>query len=113
MLLRDEGRRLSREEALVRPVLRGTIRVTREPGGRLGQWARVAYLEAPGSEGLILHNVQLVSWNDRGLVITGVERSWRRRDRQEFRQSWWCRIDDGEAEGGSVRQPVHELDLVG
>lgn len=89
------------------------LRVTRNPGGRLGQRTPVAYLEVPGSEGLILHNVKLVSWHDPGLVLTAVEHSWRRLVWQEFRQSWWCRIDDSEAEGQTVKRPVHELDLVG
>lgn len=71
---------------------RGFISVTREPGGRLGEWARTALLFRSATRDdvlLQLHRLQLQHWDSRGLVIAGIERHWRRKECTEFWQSWF------------------------
>ena len=69
----------------------GFIRVGREPGGRLREWARTAMLfrEAHGENlELQLHAVKLAAWDDAGVWLSGVERHWRRKDCTEYPQLW-------------------------
>ena len=90
VLLRHQGRKLSASEVEEAVVHRGLIQVGREPGGRLGSWARVAYLDEGLPEQMSLHRLQITRWNARGIVLMGIERRWRRKVAEEFPQSWWC-----------------------
>lgn len=90
--LRSKGVRLSSSELRDTTPTRGTICVTREPGGRLGQWARTAYLMSLTSDDVLLrlHQIQLQRWDSTGIIIAGTEREWHRsRCTAEYRQSWY------------------------
>lgn len=92
-LMRQKGERLTREAMAASTPAQGYIRVTREPGGRLGQWQRTALLKATPESldvQLQLHEVQIQSWDHRGVVLAGVEIQWRRgRERDVYRQAWF------------------------
>jgi hypothetical protein len=68
-LLRHKGERRPLDDVRASTPAVGSIRVTREPGGRLGTWQRGAFLlvGAELSEPVLqLHNIQLQSWDERG-----------------------------------------------
>lgn len=91
-LLRNKGERIPREEVRAAAPYRGFLRVSREPGGRLGQWSRIAMLmaEEGGSEVVLqLHDVQLQLWDNRGVVIRGTEIHWYRKQSDSYPQSWF------------------------
>lgn len=91
-LLREKGYRLPPADARASAPYEGFLRVSRAPGGRVGQWARTAMLFANegGDELLVqLHNVQLQSWDSRGVVIAGTEIHWDRKQRTDYRQTWF------------------------
>lgn len=98
-LLRHQGHRVPLDEVRASAPHSGFIRVTREPGGRLGQWSRTALL-VPTEDSIDvtiqLHSVQLQAWDVRGVVIAGVERNWYRKQRTNYRQSWFV-VFPGEA----------------
>ena len=91
VFLRHEGARLSAEEVRQQGGVVGTIRLHREPGGRLGEWRCLATLTVFDRPALELHGAQLVRWDDRGLVLAGEEQLWKRRECARYRQAWWCR----------------------
>lgn len=101
VLLRHEGVRRSAEEVRADSGQLGRIQVTREPGARLGQWARVALLDIGPNLVWALHDVTLTRWTERGLVLAGVERRWSRKSCVQLPQAWWCR-----PEVGPVVQPL-------
>ena len=78
----------------------GRIMVTREPGGKLGSWARVAYLEVAKDHCLSLHRVQIARWDSRGIVFMGFEERWNRKRSDIYAQAWWCRLGSDAAEPG-------------
>jgi len=92
VMLRHEGRKLTAEEVRSAPVHTGRIRVAREPGGKLGSWARAASLDVGQEQLVSLHHVQLTRWDARGIVLVGVEQHWSRRRSETNPQSWWCRL---------------------
>ena len=108
VLLRRLGERLSPGELRIQPRLVGTIRLYREPGGRIGQWNRVAALTLTHGAGIELHEARLTRWDVRGLVLCGEERSWKaRRECVAHPQAWWCRPlpeDDGRL--APARDPI-------
>jgi hypothetical protein len=68
-LLRDKGERIPLERVRATAPHTGYVRVTREPGGRVGPWSRMAMLmsEEAGTEVLLqLHQVQLQQWDAPG-----------------------------------------------
>lgn len=94
------GRRLFPEEVRAQQPIEGYIKISREPSGSLplGRWKRVAMLMPyPGSALPLaeLHAIELVVWDSRGLVLSGVEENWHRKQRRDCRQSWWVRPIDG------------------
>ena len=91
-----------RGQARPSPPIEGHISITREPGGRLGQWARTAILferdpsvtSLPGDSSLApvraqLHDARLSGWDESGIVIVGIEREYRRKDTTEFAGGWF------------------------
>lgn len=91
-LLRDRGQRIPLARVRASAPYDGYVRVTREPGGRMGQWSRMAMLMAEdcGTEVLLqLHHVQLQLWDSRGVVLTGTEVRWDRKRSDSYRQSWF------------------------
>ena len=40
-----------------------------------------------------LHDVELRTWNERGLILTGHEQIWRNSECTRHPQSWWCQPD--------------------
>lgn len=69
----------------------GFVRVTREPGGRLRDWHRTAILfRDEGVSDLVrqLHQVRLEAWTPDGILLTGIEREWRRKSCTETPQAW-------------------------
>jgi hypothetical protein len=94
VMLRDKGRRRSPEELRQCGALEGWITVGREPARRLplGQWRYSALLlPQPGAVDPLaeLHGIQLIRWEQRGLVLRGVEEHWRRRERTDYPKAWW------------------------
>jgi hypothetical protein len=91
VFLRHEGARLSADDVRQQAGVVGTIGLHREPGGCLGEWKRLAILTVPNRPALKLHGAQLVRWDERGLVLAGVEEVRKRRECLRHRQAWWCR----------------------
>jgi hypothetical protein len=107
ILLRHEGVSLAADSVQQQTGVVGTIRLRREPGGRVGEWRRQAILSLPHGQALELHAAQLVRWDERGLVLAGEEQQWHRRECKRYRQAWWCRPVD--AAGGRERaDPIDE-----
>jgi hypothetical protein len=109
VLLRAQGRRLTREQLEAARRLRGHISVVRAPAGRLplGQWEPLALLktEPEGVEPMAeLHHARLLHWDARGLVLAGVEQTWHRQQRTDFRQAWWVQpsIARGSPQGAAL-----------
>lgn len=106
-LLRHKGERLPLEDASTKAPYRGYIRITREPGGRVGRWQRTALLmAAPSSTNVIiqLHRVaEPVLWDERGLLLAGSEYEWDRKRQTTHRQSWLIKFNGGIP--ASVKQP--------
>jgi hypothetical protein len=110
VLLRRLGEPRPPRELRAEPGLVGTIRLYREPGGRVGQWNRVAALALPQGRSLELHEARLTRWDVRGLVLCGEERAWKaRRTCVAHPQAWWCRPLPP---GGSAPAPRDPIDLV-
>jgi hypothetical protein len=102
-LLRHQGDRIPLDQVRTSTPYEGWIRVSREPGGRVGTWQRGAVLMASphGDQVLLqLHDVQLQSWDDRGAVLAGTEITWRRKARSAYRQAWLVKDPEG---GGTER----------
>lgn len=116
-LLRHKGDRLALEDARAKAPYRGYIRITREPGGRVGHWQRTALLlAAPASTEVVLqlHSIEApVSWDERGLVLAGSEFEWHRKEHRVFRQSWLIKFDTGQAAGAKGHRLVDtQLELM-
>lgn len=109
-LLRHKGERRPLDDVRASTPAVGSIRVTREPGGRLGTWQRGAFLlvGAELSEPVLqLHNIQLQSWDERGIVIAGTEYEYDRKDRTAYRQAWLIKPH---AQAGTATHPaVHRI----
>jgi hypothetical protein len=107
-LLRDKGARIPREHVRAAAPISGFLRVTREPGGRLGEWSRTAMLMAEDGGTTVLmqlHDVQLQLWDARGVVIAGTEIHWDRKQRASYRQSWFVVFPrEAEQPAGPPRQ---------
>jgi hypothetical protein len=106
VILRHEGRKLTATEVRTAQVHTGRIMVTREPGGKLGSWARAAYFEVDKDRCITLHNVQITRWDARGIVLMGFERHWNRKHSRAFPQSWWCRPVSIAATPASGMDPI-------
>jgi len=69
----------------------GFVQVGREPGGKVGEWHRTAMLfrDAEASElRHQLHQVRIEAWTLDGVVLTGIDREWRRKACTERPQGW-------------------------
>jgi hypothetical protein len=107
VLLRRLGERLAPGELRAQAALVGTIRLYREPGGRVGQWNRVAALTLPHGRSIELHEARLTRWDVRGLVLCGEERAWKaRRECVAHPQAWWCRPLPPDAGRPALRDPI-------
>ena len=103
-LLRREGHRLPLDEVRASAPHAGYLRVSREPGGRVGQWLRGAalYRQAEAVDPLLqLHRVELHSWDYRGVVLAGYESFWDRKRQTKYRQSRLVKFVD---DAGDVRK---------
>jgi hypothetical protein len=102
VMLRDRGQRLTAEQVRASRALEGYISVRQDVSPRLpvGKWSRVARLTTdPGNITAIaeLYEVRLVRWDGRGIVLSGIEEHWRRKERTDYRQAWWVRWLDAAA----------------
>lgn len=69
----------------------GFLQVGREPGGKVGEWHRTAMLfrDLEASElRHQLHQVRIQAWTLDGVLLTGIERQWRRKACTERPQAW-------------------------
>jgi hypothetical protein len=57
-----------------------------------------------------LHGIKLNLVDERGMVIVGVEEIWRRKERFDFPQAWWCRVIDPVVYARSLQQGRDPLD---
>jgi len=81
----------------------GFISVTREPGGRLGAWARTALLfrqdpsNPESSVDLLsqIHDVRLGGWDASGVLLIGIEREYRRKDCSTYPSAWLVPVPGG------------------
>ena len=97
-LLRQHGFRLPREDVRASKPMAGYLRVSREPGGRVGHWQRGAalYADPQGVEPLRqLHAIELQAWDWRGAVLAGYESFWDRKRQTNFRQGWFVVFSEG------------------
>jgi hypothetical protein len=94
MKLRAKGKRLTADELRRRPRTLGRLQVCSEPDWRLAKRSDRAALLMPLDGSLVpvdeLHGIHLHSIDARGIVLTGTEITFQRKDRQEHRQAWWC-----------------------
>jgi hypothetical protein len=113
LTLRRGGRRRPVTELQEAIPARGHLRVSKAPARHLdAQWERSALLlPSPQSvEPLLeLHRVRIVSWDPRGLVLAGVEETWRRKECQCWRQAWWVRFP--QLEGSAIDSVVAQLQM--
>jgi hypothetical protein len=94
--LRERGAPLtSAELQAVKPV-HGYIRLSKAPTHRMdSEWDRSAILTPDPfatTPTLELHRVRPATWDSRGLVLAGLEETWRRKECTAYRQSWWIRF---------------------
>jgi hypothetical protein len=67
------------------------MQVGREPGGKLGQWQRIALLfrdDDRDETSAQIHDVHLQLWDGQGLQLRGLERTWRRKACDEREVVW-------------------------
>lgn len=112
--LREKGLRRPPAEVRASRPIEGFIRVTREPGGRVNQWARTSMLFADAAEQQVLlqlHQVQLQHWDSRGVVLAGIETRWSRKQRTDYRQSWFVVLkgEDRDSKSYMLRSAVGSL----
>ena len=109
--LRRMGERISAEGLRGTPPMLGTLRVEQDQLRRLAvRGSRMALLMplGGGCEPLAqLHSARLVLVDHRGLVIQGVEESWRRKQCTDHRQALWCwPVDPTEAIPRDARDAI-------
>lgn len=96
--LRRDGRRLSAAEVQQCEPVRGHIRILkaslRRTDAQSDLWAALMPHPDAVEPLLELRKVRLVRWDQRGVVLSGVEETWQRRHCETRRQSWWVRLPE-------------------
>lgn len=102
LTLRRGGRRRPVAELRAAVPVRGQLRVSKAPARRMDakgdRSALVLSLPDSVEPLLELHRVRLMTWDPRGLVLAGVEETWRRKECQCWHQAWWVRFPQPERE---------------
>lgn len=109
--LRRMGERISPEELRGTPPMVGNLSVKQDQLRRLAtRGSRMALLMplGGGCEPLAqLHSARLALVDHRGLVIQGIEESWRRKQCTDHRQALWCwPVDPSEALPKDARDAI-------
>ena len=94
LLLRRQGRPIPASELMAAPPLVGWLRFEPDAAGRLrGRGAQRCVLMPLhlGIDPLVqLYSARVRVIERRGVVIQGMEETWRRKQRIDFRQALWC-----------------------
>jgi hypothetical protein len=94
LCLRCRGRRLLVETLRSTPPYAGRLRVepelTRRQSPNRARMALLLPLDNGVDPLVKLHGIRLLTINERGLVIAGLEEHWSRKQRNDYRQALWC-----------------------
>jgi hypothetical protein len=92
-VMRQDGRRIAREQLRLAPPHRGNLQVLRRRGAG-NDWFAIALLTGDdGNQRLApLDHARLMRWSGVDLVLTGVEHVGRLRDQRQQLQAWWVRL---------------------
>lgn len=111
--LRRAGEPIAKAELQGTPPVCGYIRIGKAPTRRMDpEWDRSATLmpEPTSVEPLLeLHRVRPLTWDARGLVLTGIEETWRRKECTRKQQTWWIRFPPSGT--GSVEESLRAMQM--
>ena len=111
-----EGARRSREAVRGQPWEYGWLNIGPEPNARHANRSHRAAMLMPMDGSMVaqaeLHAV-VVTVERRGMLLDGVEESFRRKERLERRETWWCKpISEQDYERAMTPDPVDASEAV-